>query len=444
MNVLANLSITRKLTLIIMLTSTAALLLACVAFLSYELITFRGAIVQNVSVLAEVVGANCRAALVFNDQKSAEETLAALAAERHIVSAEIYAKSDDAPFAIYLRAGEKNGDFTMRLESGQVFFGGYLFLSKPIALDAERLGTISLKSDLRAMDERLQRYAGIVAIVLIISTLTAFLLSSKLQRLISDPVRHLVQTARTISERKDYSVRASKQSHDELGLLIDSFNDMLDQIHQHEEVLKASLREKDVLLKEIHHRVKNNLQVISSLLNLQSGAVTEPAVLAMFTESQNRIKSMALIHEKLYQSKDLARIDFAEYVRNLANHLYRSYVVNANLISLKLNIENIHLNVDTAIPCGLMLNELVSNALKYAFPHGQKGEIGISLLRQNGEQLVLVVKDNGVGLPQDFDIKNSKSLGLKLVNILTKQLKGDLNYHGEGGTEFRLAFSSKK
>lgn len=442
MTVLAHLSIKRKLTLIIMLTSTVALLLACVAFLSYELITFRNTIVQNVSILAEVIGANCRAALVFHDPQSAEETLAALAAERHIVSAEIYEEQGAPPFAVYLRKGEENDEVAMRLESGRVFFNGYLFLSKPILLNDKRLGTISLKSDLRAMDERLQRYAGILAIVMLISTTAAFLLSSNLQPMIANPILHLVQTAKTVSERKDYTVRASKKSRDELGLLVDSFNDMLEQIHQHEEVLKASLREKEVLLKEIHHRVKNNLQVISSLLNLQSGVITEPAVLAMFTESQNRIKSMALIHEKLYQSKDLAKIDFSEYVRNLTNHLYRSYVANANLIKLNINIDNIQLNVDTAIPCGLMLNELVSNALKYAFAPGQKGEIAITLSRRNGGLLELIVKDNGVGLPKDFDIKSSKSLGLKLVNILTKQLKGNLDYQVENGTEFKLTFQA--
>lgn len=439
---LANFSIKRKLTVIIMLTSTVALLLACLAFLSYELITFRSAIVQNLSTLAEVIGANCRAALVFNDRKSADETLAALAAEPHIVSAEIYEANSSTPLALYFRDGKKNGDLAVRLESGHLFLNRHLYLSKPIVLNDKRLGTILLKSDLRAMDERLQRYAGIVALVMLIATLAAFLLSSSLQPMIADPILHLVDTAKTVSEQKDYSVRATPKSQDELGLLVDSFNEMLAQIHQHEEVLKASLREKEVLLKEIHHRVKNNLQVISSLLNLQSGTVTEPAMLAMFTESQNRIKSMALIHERLYQSKDLAKIDFSEYVRNLTNHLYRSYVANANLIKLNLHVENIHLNVDTAIPCGLMINELVSNALKYAFPHGQKGEIGISLARQPGEQLVLIVRDNGVGLPQDLDIKSSKSLGLKLVNILTKQLKGNLDYQVENGTVFKLTFQA--
>lgn len=442
MNLLADLSLRRKLTLIIMLTSTAALLLACMAFLSYELITFRGTIVQNVSVLAEVIGANCRAALIFKDRQSAEETLAALAAERHIVSARIYENNERVPFADYLRSGEEENLFQINLANGHVFWGEHLYLAAPIALGSKRLGTILLQCDLRARDERLQRYAGILAVVMFVSTAVAFLLSSNLQPMITDPILHLVNTAKTVSERKDYTLRANKTSRDELGLLIDGFNEMLAQIHQHEEVLKASLREKEVLLKEIHHRVKNNLQVISSLLNLQSGSITAPAVLAIFTESQNRIKSMALIHERLYQSKDLAHIDFSEYVRTLTNHLYRSYVVNTNLIRLAIHVDNIHLNVDTAIPCGLMLNELVSNALKYAFPQGRKGEIDISLVRREDERLVLIVKDNGVGLPHDMDIKSSKSLGLKLVNILTQQLQGDLQYHVDNGTAFQLTFQA--
>jgi two-component sensor histidine kinase len=444
MKILTDLSIKHKLTVIIMLTSTSALLLAGVVFLGYELITFRNTMIQNVAILAEIFGANCRAALVFNDRKSAEETLSALIAEPHVVSAALYAKTIQDPFATYFRDGAKAGVTYPSIENGHAFIGKFLFLSRPIRLNDKPIGAIYLQCDLKAMDERLQRYAGMVALVMLASASAAFLLASKLQPMISNPILHLVETAKTVSERKDYTVRASKKSKDELGLLVDSFNEMLDQIHQHEEVLHASLREKDVLLKEIHHRVKNNLQVISSLLNLQSGAITEPAVLAMFSESQNRIKSMALIHEKLYQSKDLAQIDFTEYVRNLTNHLYRSYAVNVNLIKLNFDVENIHLNIDTAIPCGLLLHELVSNALKYAFPNGQKGEIGVRLFRQEGDRLVLLVKDNGVGLPKDLDVKNSKSLGLKLVHILAQQLQGDLNYHSESGTEFSLAFSSKR
>lgn len=440
MNLLAHLSIKRKLTLIIMLTSTVALMLACAAFLGYELITFRSTIVQNVSILADVIGANSTAALVFNDQKAAEETMAALAAEAHIIAAVIYRKDAPAAFARYTRAGDHSLLPMIVLQNGHLFWQNHLLLARPILMAKQPIGTILLQSDLRAMDQRLQRYAGIMLAVLLASSIAAFLLSSQLQHVISRPILHLVTTARAVSEQKDYSVRARKESHDELGLLIDSFNEMLAQIHEQNEALKATLREKEVLLKEIHHRVKNNLQVISSLLNLQSGSLTEPAVAAMFTESQNRIKSMALIHEKLYQSKDLARIDFAEYVRNLTNHLYRSYVVNASLIKLQLAVEDLHLNVDTAIPCGLLLNELVSNSLKYAFPHGRRGEISLRLTRLTASELVLIVRDNGVGLPPGLDIQNTKSLGLKLVQMLTKQLKGTLTCRAEAGTEFQLVF----
>lgn len=440
MKITTKLSIKHKLTLIIMLTSTTALLFACVAFFGYEIITFRSGMAQKVAMLAEVLGANCRAALVFEDSRSAEETLAALASERNVVAAKIFTTNNAFPLAVYFRKGEPADDFAVRLENGRVFLHGHLYLSAPILLNHKPIGTIALKCDLLAMTERLQRYAGIVLIVMLASTTAAFLLASQLQPMISTPILHLVETAKTVSQRKDYTVRASKKSDDELGLLMDSFNEMLEQIHRHEETLNASLREKELLLKEVHHRVKNNLQVVSSLLHLQSDTITEPATLAMFSESRNRIKSMALIHEKLYQSEELARIDFAEYVRNLTNYLYRSYTVEAQFIQLVLEVEAVHLNIDAAIPCGLILNELVSNSLKYAFPQKQKGEIRIRLLRQESGQLLLLVQDDGVGLPKDLEVQNPKTLGLNLIRILAKQLHGEMSLHSENGTAFRLTF----
>ncbi|MDZ7261537.1 MAG: ATP-binding protein, partial [candidate division KSB1 bacterium] len=213
---------------------------------------------------------------------------------------------------------------------------------------------------------------------------------------------------------------------------------------QAEDQIKASLKEKELLLKEIHHRVKNNLQVISSLLNLQAGYIKDTQALELFQESQNRIKSMALIHEKLYRSQNLAKIDFKEYIHNLTNYLFRSYRAFSNNIVPKIKVDNIYLGIDTAIPCGLIINELVSNAMKHAFPAGKTGKIWINFSattnRRHSDKLVLSVRDNGVGFPRDLDFRNTESLGLQLVNTLTKQLKGTIELDRSRGTKFKITF----
>jgi two-component sensor histidine kinase/ligand-binding sensor domain-containing protein len=206
--------------------------------------------------------------------------------------------------------------------------------------------------------------------------------------------------------------------------------------------LTTSLEEKEVLLKEIHHRVKNNMQVISSMLRLQAGYIDDARALELFQESQNRVKSMALIHEKLYQSQDLARIDFADYLRNLTSHLFRSYSGRSD-ITLNLEVSDVRLGVDVGIPCGLIVNELVSNALKHAFPNGRSGQITVSLQRTD-DTYVLSVKDDGVGFPKDVDFRDSPSLGLQLVNTLTTQLEGEVELISNGqGTEFRITFGAE-
>jgi len=177
---------------------------------------------------------------------------------------------------------------------------------------------------------------------------------------------------------------------------------------QAEERIKASLKEKEVLLREIHHRVKNNLQIISSLLKLQAGQIEDEQMLEALAESQNRVQSMALVHEKLYQSPDLSSVDFAAYVRSLTNHLLRSYTVGAKAVRLRMDIQDVALNVDTATPCGLILNELVSNALKHAFQSPsteRENEIAVGLSARQG-RFKLVVRDNGVGFPTDLDPYN--------------------------------------
>ncbi|MCD1296158.1 hypothetical protein CUJ83_14235 [Methanocella sp. CWC-04] len=206
-----------------------------------------------------------------------------------------------------------------------------------------------------------------------------------------------------------------------------------------EDQIKASLREKDVLLKEVHHRVKNNLQIVSSLLSLQSGYVRDERDVELFRESQNRVKSMAFIHERMYQSKDLSRIDFEEYIQSLTMHLLRSYGASGDRIVLNMDVDNVLLGVDTAIPCGLIVNELVSNSLKYAFPDGEKGSISVGLHNDNGKY-ILVVGDNGIGLPEDLDLRNTTTLGLQLVNTLVNQLEGEMELERDSGTLFRIMF----
>jgi len=206
-----------------------------------------------------------------------------------------------------------------------------------------------------------------------------------------------------------------------------------------EEQIKAALEEKELLLKEIQHRVKNNLQVISSLFDLQSRYTDDDQALDMLKESRNRLRSIALIHEKLYQAQDLTKIDFAEYVRSLAVHLFRSYGVGSDAVELKTSFDTLTLSVDAAIPCALVVNELVSNCLKHAFPVGRRGQVRIELRSDEG-QCTVIVADDGVGLPENLDFEDPPSLGLRLVRTLSDQLKATINLDRDGGTTFRIRF----
>ncbi|MBC7865278.1 MAG: PAS domain S-box protein [Bacteroidia bacterium] len=204
--------------------------------------------------------------------------------------------------------------------------------------------------------------------------------------------------------------------------------------------LKLSLKEKEVLLKEVHHRVKNNLQVISSILNLQSSYVKDQKTLNLLKECQNRIKSMAFIHESLYQNKDFSAINFSEYLVMLSNNLLHSYGLIENRIKLVLDVEQVALNLDLSIPCGLIVNEIISNALKYAFPNEREGEIHISL-KKKGDKLFLSIGDNGIGLPKELDFRNTESLGLQLVVTLVEQLNGEIEVDLSSGTNFLINFT---
>jgi len=217
-----------------------------------------------------------------------------------------------------------------------------------------------------------------------------------------------------------------------------------------EEQIRSSLHEKEVMLKEIHHRVKNNLQIVSSLLSLQSEYVRDPETLGFFRESQNRVKSMALVHEKLYQSSNLASVDFDGYLRELAMHLVRSAAPDLGRVNVQLDIRPVAMPIDKAIPCGIIVNELVTNALKYAFPDGKGGTLYVGCDLDPAGNVRLVVGDNGVGLPSTVEVEGTETLGLTLVQMLCDQLQARLIVHREArrlgevsGVEFEVVFKAQ-
>jgi two-component sensor histidine kinase len=229
--------------------------------------------------------------------------------------------------------------------------------------------------------------------------------------------------------------------HNEAGKVLKLVGTSIDitERKQVEAELRASLTEKDTLLKEIHHRVKNNLQIVSSLLSLQSCSLQDPKLLQPFVESQRRIAVMAMIHEGLYRSGNLATLNFTTYVQNLIEDLFQSYLSSDSGICWHLAIDQVNLALDQAIPCGLIINELVSNAIKYAFPDDRPGHITIRFVRDS-LQYQLTVTDNGIGLPVELDPFHTDSLGLQVVCALTKQLDGSLEIGRTPGATFCITF----
>jgi PAS domain S-box-containing protein len=227
------------------------------------------------------------------------------------------------------------------------------------------------------------------------------------------------------------------------SMVLSAIVDISDRKHK-EDSIHAALKEKDVLLGEIHHRVKNNLQIVHSLLDLQSNNISDQVVLSMLRESQNRIRSMALIHQTLYQSKDFARVDFRAFLDSLAPTLISSYGVRADRVSLILNATEVQLPINAAIPCGLVVNELISNALKHAFPGDAHGEISVDLSSGSPTTVVLAVSDNGVGISEEFDMAQTATLGLQLVTMLADQLGGKLEVQRRNPTRFTLCFPLDK
>ncbi len=307
----------------------------------------------------------------------------------------------------------------------------------------------------------------------ILTGLIGFIISLFLAKRITKPILVLDQTTKRIAGG-DINARATIKTGDEIESLARSFNLMTDSLQTAQEnleqkvkertklleetnealtnevvertkietVLKRSLEEKDVLIKEIHHRVKNNLQIVTSLLNMQSKSIKDEKSLAIFKESQTRIKSMALVHEKLYQTKAFSRINIAEYINNLVGYINQTYSNNDLNIRIIYDMDNIELPIDASVPLGLIINELLINSFKYAFSSNRvsmENVINIRAKKLNAESIFFEVSDNGIGMPDNFDIETSHSLGLKLVTNLCQQLNTTLKIESENGVKFSFA-----
>ncbi len=240
--------------------------------------------------------------------------------------------------------------------------------------------------------------------------------------------------------------------------LRNAHNNLEIKVQERTSELLATLQEKELLLREIHHRVKNNLQIISSLLNLQIPYIKDEQSIEFFKESQNRVKSISMVHEKLYQSKNIDKIDFGDYISNIVTNLFQTYDVNQDIIEYNSNIDNIKLNIETSIPCGLIITELVTNSIKHAFStikdfksenedflglNEGNGKIWVDLHPEN-EKFILRIRDNGIGFPGDVNFKNTESLGLQLVGLLVNQLDGAIELNQGNGTEFKIEFEELK
>ncbi|MCP4136747.1 MAG: hypothetical protein GY754_37605 [bacterium] len=245
------------------------------------------------------------------------------------------------------------------------------------------------------------------------------------------------------NEELGSSMEELEASNEELQVMNEELIQAQAEREESEKIMAESLKEKEVLLKEIHHRVKNNMQVISSLLALQADYIRDDYDRELFNESHNRIHTMALVHEKLYQSNNMASINFAEYIVELSENLFQFYHIDRSLIDFKVDVNNIFITIDTAIPCAQIINELISNSLKYAFPNNRQGLISISLLKkniENKEKHFLTVRDNGIGIPGTIDFEKTETLGMQMVMALARQLKGVVELNREDGTGFTITF----
>lgn len=374
------------------------------------------------------------------NETSARETLNLIARTGEFGAIVVYLE-DGTPF---VRTQETRSSGPIDLLFSALQLVRHVPLSQPIFYNGRPIGRI----DATWTNRNIYVYLYTLIFCLLVATVAGYYLRLNQSR------RELEKNNQTLSLEVRERQRAESQlqhAHAQLEHRVEQRTEELAQANQalareNEERQQAqrqiatSLEEKEMLLKEIHHRVKNNLQVISSMLNLQADRLDHGDSKTILQESMNRVIAMSLIHEKLYRSEDLSGIDFDDYIRSLAGDLVQTYAATSGPVALEVLVDNIDLQVDQAIPCGLIINELVSNAFKHAFPAERAGKLNIEFAAGANGQLALIVRDDGVGIPPTFDIRKSDSLGMQLVNSLVGQLQGTIDIQSNAGTCFTIKF----
>lgn len=450
MKLFYDLSIKSKLIFIILIITVPSIIIGFTIAIAYTLDTQKKEMIYHANVNAKLIGEYCVTPLAFQDSTGAERVLNRLESVPNIVCGLLFDEKN-AVFAQYHQSHSPEKKLP-EIKSSSFFHNGYLHVFQPVNYMDYFYGTIYLKVSTANLVEKGKRSVATMVCAMLILVGASCVLAWRLQKVVSDPILKLTEVTKAISNEADLSLRLNQKGTDELGMLFNGFNTMLDQIHTRERErdqalheIRCSLKEKEVMLKEIHHRVKNNLQVISSLLSLQARHIEDKASREMFIDCQNRVRSMALVHEKLYESHDLASIDFSEYIESLLEGLYRSYHIEPGKNEINMQVQNVKMSIDLAVPCGLVIHELVSNAMKHAFremDEGQ-GEIDIILLYQKEKSCIdLTIKDNGIGISTELDFRKTDSLGLRLAVILVEdQLKGEINLERGQGTAFHIRFN---
>ena len=419
--------------------------------------------------ITEMTAFSVSPALYFEDRKDAEEILEGAGQSRDLAYIIVVDGSGNV-FADFNRSEADQARFAQVEDDASD--GDIYRTMAPILHNDVEIGKLysglSLR-ELRAEVDRSRRATGSVSLIIfIVGMIAVFGIST----IVTGPLRHMVGTVEEIT-KGDLTHRATVFSDDEVGHLAKAFNLMVDNLEfaygeledvnrslekrveertkalqqeiverkRMEEEIKASLSEKEVLLREIHHRVKNNLQIVSSLLDLSSMQADSQGAIGLLADARARIYTMALIHSQLYQSEQLDRIEVGKHIRELVSYLSALYTTRRGLITAVVEPSDVYLSVVQAIPCALALSEVISNAFKHAFKEGERGRIDISVQRSGDDAVLLCVRDDGVGMPQELDIDTTSSLGLKLVrNLVQDQLKGKLQIKRGVGTEVVMEF----